>query len=425
VPTLFRFGRLNRAHAMGGRLSQPAAPPQQQQPQSSTFTPLARVEVQLVMQFLDALSLLRLAHCERRLLADSRSAFAWRHARGMPLDVGPLLLLLPRNNDRCRLPRTFHIPVRLCLHNPLRVRDGWARPAAALMELLREVPGDFDLREIDDSSSDRIADVAWFAMLQLPVACGLRRLSLGYVAPQHAAALWERIGTLSQLMELDLLQWNIAALPDARALTSALAAAPVLNSLHCCTRLWQSLVLQPTPLVRPLRRLHLVGDTISSVNMQRLLSVPSLAQLQELSLRSTCIARRAEAEANRAEFESAWRAVWSGLPLLHTLTIQSIVPIELFLQTLSAAPSLQQLRVVLAVHNVLSDPSAAMLEPLLVSCPLLHITVFAPRLDCLLRPDEAHGDKLNGPQRNALQLQELATVHAQRVSIWPFAPDTN
>jgi len=129
APTLFRTEGLSLRYAMGSCLSRSAA----HQHLTSAFTPLACVEVQLIMQFLDALSLLRLARCERRLLTDSRDEFAWRHARGVPLDIGPLLQALPDGSMNRRLPRTFHVPVRLCAQSFRRVhpRFGARRSAGA------------------------------------------------------------------------------------------------------------------------------------------------------------------------------------------------------------------------------------------------------------------------------------------------------
>jgi len=329
------------------------------------------------MQFLDALSLLRLARCERRLLDDSRDEFAWRHARGVPLDVGPLLEALLAGSV-CRLPRTYHIPVRLFLDGSSCEYFRGSRPADALEQLLREAPAEFDLREIGGSVSHFICYLAWPIVLQLPVARGLRQLSLCRVdwpwQDIAAAVTWKQIGALPQLTELDLLRW-IPRLPDARSVAFMFAASPVLDSLKCGTRMWT--VLQRS-FQQPLRRLHLCGDNNlnHSTRMRQLLLVPSLAQLQELTLRSIHM-ESFQAEADRVAFQTAWRAAWAALPLLHTLTIQSVGPVEPFLKTLPAAASLRLLCVVLAAHSVQSDPTATMMESLLATCPLLCVTVFA------------------------------------------------
>jgi len=402
-------------------LSRSAAP----QRQTSAFTPLACVEVQLVMQFLDARSLLRLARCERRLLADSRDEFAWRHARGVPLDVGPLLEALLAGSV-CRLPRTHPVPVRLFLDGSSCEYFRGPRPADALEQLLREAPAEFDLREIGGSVSHFICYLAWPIVLQLPVARGLRQLSLCRVdwpwQDIAAAVTWKQIGALPQLTELDLLRW-ISDLPDERTVAGVFAAAPVLDSLKCGTWLGMPLL---SAIERPLRRLHLSGDDdhLHSSRMQRLLCIPSLARLQELSLRSIHM-ENAMAEKHRTAFQSTWRAVWSGMPLLHTLTIQSVDPVQPFLKTLPAAASLRLLCVVLAAHSVQSDPTATMMESLLATCPLLCVTVFAMRLGSLQRRNEALSEKQSDSHHTALRLQELAKrPHAQRLSVWPFAPRT-
>jgi hypothetical protein len=75
-----------------------------------TLTCLAVVELQLVMQYCDLVSLLRLARCSRMILAAASSDFAWRALS--PLSLHALLLSRSKQSAVQRAELQHHGQVR-------------------------------------------------------------------------------------------------------------------------------------------------------------------------------------------------------------------------------------------------------------------------------------------------------------------------
>jgi hypothetical protein len=368
---------------------------------------LAKVELQLVLQFLDPISRLRAVRCNRHLLAAADAEFAWTY--------GSFQLAVLDNS----VDHLARLQSSLLRHSPiaLRIGVGGTLSVPAIVSIRR-------LRELRIDSRFPAADLD--ALLVHPALQDLRVLRLPNTASDHSIEL---AAALPQLHSLSLLCASFSALLEPLLTMGGLTALEV--------RLWYRLtwehyaIVGRLPQLRSLRATDVSYVALSLAHFLR--DSPLLSQLHHLTV-ANC-----DAHCKADEY----RVLLARLPQLESLRLIQAKGIGALLAELHRAPSLRLLVVDCAPeHPSQADsnyrhcthPSRAALQSLLRAAPLLRVQLrVGPQLEEWLRSAAEfvrrstdlsfYGCDPRWPELQWAALQHTARKLRPRVTLLPVGDD--
>jgi len=359
---------------------------------------LAKVELQLVLQFLDTQSRFRAARCSRALLAAAAEPFAWQH--------GVVRARVGDSSLDALIARIHAAPFRdapIALH----LDSDCALSAGVLASLPR-------LHRLRLDFLPPAADL--LAQLVHPALRDLRALHLPPYPDGVKAAHVALIGRLPQLRALSSLYCpgDDAALEPLRPLES-------LTALDLCNGGAGKEGQRATVgRMTQLRSLRLGQLELDRWELLQLCSAPALGQLRRLTLHHL-IAWRVPVD--------EWRGALIQLRQLESLRLQCVWPLSPLLESLAHAPALRSLifdcapdcSAIVRAHGDSSLPDRAALRTLLAAAPLLAVRLrLPPTLDDWLQTKGWLGEDRRPPAVHAPmweQLRRLAKKLRPRVTL--------
>ena len=300
---------------------------------------LAKVELQLVLQCLDADSRLKAARCSRRLMRAADDPFAW--VGTPPFSVSSRKQAQPGTVISRSLLR--HAPIELLLNSdPTMELEVWLIP--------------------------RLHGLIVFAwqkylfpsLLPLPALRGLQTLRL-YFSP--TVAVLQRLPTLPQLHTLEI----HPHLPEDDC--SWLPAMPALTDLNTRLPSFSSEAHAAIGQCARLQSLRLLVTGFMPDSFAPFCATPAMGQLRHLEFQFLAMG---------CDMLSAdeWRAGWSALAQLESLCLKEVQSVDQLLPHLAQAPALRTLTIFLRPSPDPQPsiyPSTAALRQLLAAAPQLQV----------------------------------------------------
>jgi hypothetical protein len=331
---------------------------------------LAVVELQLVLQFLDAKSKLKAARCSRRLLQSVSAPFAWR--------ATPAFFMECRSAEDVK--RTGTSLIRFA---PIDLRCLGLTSLGALLT----VPHLFGLDLLETG-------VAVFDGLpQLLRHPSLTRLEWLWIEESLSSAepsveIMRAVAALPQLRTLDVSLQSAAG-----AVLQPLVHAPALTDFTIRRNEWtasEAALLRAVSQYAGLRRLGLCGVQFFRGSFRSFFTSLNMRRLQHLKL-NICLAAEdgmgaivGNGDLIIAPDADEYRAAFSALEQLQSLTLESVFGISILLPHLHLAPALRLLSIRCEPHRCDTGdlhaplPNRAVLSALLTAAPQLEVRLLMP-----------------------------------------------
>ena len=327
---------------------------------------LAVGELQLCLQFLDSKGKLKAARCSRRLMQAASTSFAWRAATPFVVEVRSAadvegaqtsLLRFASIHLRCVNLSSLQCVATVPHLVGLELAQTWRSPAADLLQLLQHPNlAQLQLLRLDDDSSQLLTVDAMRLIARLP-----QLRTFGVFVPTGAT------GT---------------------AVLQPLTTAPALTELIVFFHKWMVLDAALTKTFSGcagLRRLSLQCLRTGRGLFRALCSSPNMHRLQHLELGSYFAADQWHDSVVLPDADE-YRAAFSALQQLQSLTLERVWGINVLLPHLHFAPALRLLSIVCKPNKVDADadstfdalPSRHVLSALLAAAPQLEVRLLMP-----------------------------------------------
>ena len=286
---------------------------------------LAVVELQLFLQFLDTKSKLIAARCSRRLLHAASAPFAWR-------STPPFTVEAPSDADVERIGSS------LLRFVPIHLRCDWLKS----LQCLATVPHLVDLDLLN--SARGVAAAAEFSrLLQHPNLARLQLLRLD--ADTSSRLTVDTMVLIARLPQLRTFDAVVRGETSGAVLLQPLAAAPALTDLtvrrEFAVKVGAALLAAVSGCAG-LRNLSLHRLLFSTGLFLALCSSPNMHQLQHLELVGVS-AGSAHNGAGEPPDADEYRAAFSALQQLQSLTLQEVWSVNTLLAYLHHVPALRLL----------------------------------------------------------------------------------